>query len=526
MCLIYHSYLAYQPNLFRFRCAALYVFLVVAWNDVGAQTPTASKAPVVYSNTVAVVAIDTAKIELPNSMTQSSHGSVAGFSRGVQSLVDRMQQLSDGHTAYAAVDIPYGTQQALARVVLHKGKHAADFWSKKNFGALRAESDGCLIVTFQENAGFRPGIDAPPSHAETLQLAESRVREFPIRCLIVPPEYFTTTLEQTLPNLPKTLGGLPTQVFTRGLRWAAIGFDPATFRLEGTIQSDSADAAKALEESLPTLLTNSINLLPKHQQSSLKPLARELIENMQMRVHQDQIQFSFPKINDRTGPQLLAASLESIADPAHSAATSDKLRAIQLAILNYESANACFPPSVKYRDKNGKSGLSWRVHILPYFGEVEAELWRQFHLDEPWDSEHNIKLLPKMPKVYQPPTSWLLVNKQEDQVLPTKTAFLAPQGKGTIFGQDEVVRIRDVKDGTSRTLTVVKVDPKRAKLWTAPDDYQFDADDPAAGLAFDATGIAYGVACDGSVHKLKKEWNAETFLRLFQCDDGQPVSFE
>ena len=50
-------------------------------------------------------------------------------------------------------------------------------------------------------------------------------------------------------------------------------------------------------------------------------------------------------------------------------------------------------------DKDGKPLLSWRVLILPY---VEQEdLYKQFHLDEPWDSEHNKKLIEKMPAVYR-----------------------------------------------------------------------------------------------------------------------------
>ena len=44
-------------------------------------------------------------------------------------------------------------------------------------------------------------------------------------------------------------------------------------------------------------------------------------------------------------------------------------------------------------DPNGKPLLSWRVQILPYI--EEQQLYQDFHLDEPWDSEHNIKLLEK-----------------------------------------------------------------------------------------------------------------------------------
>ena len=45
--------------------------------------------------------------------------------------------------------------------------------------------------------------------------------------------------------------------------------------------------------------------------------------------------------------------------------------------------------------------MSWRVAILPFL--EQEQLYKQFHLDEPWDSEHNKKLIPLMPKVYLAP---------------------------------------------------------------------------------------------------------------------------
>src|SRR5205823_10918869 len=49
--------------------------------------------------------------------------------------------------------------------------------------------------------------------------------------------------------------------------------------------------------------------------------------------------------------------------------------------------------------KQGKPLLSWRVHLLPFL--EQDNLYKQFHLDEPWDSEHNKKLIARMPPVYR-----------------------------------------------------------------------------------------------------------------------------
>ena len=45
-----------------------------------------------------------------------------------------------------------------------------------------------------------------------------------------------------------------------------------------------------------------------------------------------------------------------------------------------------------------ESRLSWRVHLLPYLGE--EELYRRFRHAEPWFSDHNSKLIERMPAVY------------------------------------------------------------------------------------------------------------------------------
>ena len=45
-----------------------------------------------------------------------------------------------------------------------------------------------------------------------------------------------------------------------------------------------------------------------------------------------------------------------------------------------------------------RAGLSWRVHLLPSLG-LKA-LHSEFHLDEPWDSEHNKTLISRMPTIF------------------------------------------------------------------------------------------------------------------------------
>ena len=97
----------------------------------------------------------------------------------------------------------------------------------------------------------------------------------------------------------------------------------------------------------------------------------------------------------------------------------NNLKQIALALLNYEAAHKTLPAQAKY-DADGKPLLSWRVGILPYI--EEQQLYQQFHLDEPWDSPNNIKLLDQMPAVFKHPK----MNK------PGTTVYQGVVGKGCV----------------------------------------------------------------------------------------------
>src|SRR5205823_5177427 len=95
---------------------------------------------------------------------------------------------------------------------------------------------------------------------------------------------------------------------------------------------------------------------------------------------------------------------------------------ILIAFHNYNDATGALPAHALY-SKDGKPLLSWRVALLPYVGE-EA-LYKQFKLDEAWDSPHNKRLIDRIPKVYRSP-------KIKDP-RPGLTTYLAPINKAFIF---------------------------------------------------------------------------------------------
>lgn len=85
------------------------------------------------------------------------------------------------------------------------------------------------------------------------------------------------------------------------------------------------------------------------------------------------------------------------ADFAQRQRSIKNLRAIVLALHNYHDTYGKFPSDIT--DKNGKPLLSWRVELLPYL--EQDHFAKQFNRDEPWDSEHNLKLLAQMPDVFR-----------------------------------------------------------------------------------------------------------------------------
>ena len=163
------------------------------------------------------------------------------------------------------------------------------------------------------------------------------------------------------------------------------------------------------------------------------------------------------------------------------------------------------------KQKDVDEGLSWRVELLPYLGH--RNLYEEFHHDEPWDSEHNRKLISKMPQVYQSQAG-----------LPEgKTTFVAPVSDRSVITQETGgIKIARVPDGASQTILFVSADRDHAVTWTRPEDIKFDPDRPLRGLGEQPSFTALFV--DGSVHQIPSTIDAETMRRLVWRNDGQPVS--
>jgi hypothetical protein len=167
-----------------------------------------------------------------------------------------------------------------------------------------------------------------------------------------------------------------------------------------------------------------------------------------------------------TSPEPVLASEMREAAMRMSAVNDMKL--LTIALHNYASDNKeTLPPHALY-NRDGQALLSWRVLILPY---VEEEpLFKEFRLDEPWDSPHNLRLLPRMPKVYAP--AWKTENPKGHS-----TYYQVFVGKGAAFEGREGLRIPgDFPDGISQTILIVEA--ANAVPWTKPADLRYSPEAP------------------------------------------------
>ena len=219
--------------------------------------------------------------------------------------------------------------------------------------------------------------------------------------------------------------------------------------------------------------------------------------------------------------QFVIPALTQARGTAMRSASSNNLRQLALGMLNYESSHHRLPPAVVYGpaeipslnatgdgDAAKDVPRSWRVEILPYI--EQQELYSQYRLDEPWDSEANLKVLAQMPQVFRAP---------EDRG-STNASYFAVTGPETVFDGLEGTKFKEIEDGTSHTLLLVEA--KREIPWTKPEDVKYDPKYAKQELGgWTEPGEFLGALCDGSVQAFF-DLDAEAWRRWVSKADGEP----
>ncbi len=261
----------------------------------------------------------------------------------------------------------------------------------------------------------------------------------------------------------------------------------------------SSDASQELKDAIET-----------YSARLKKALNQQVIWNMKgdRLVVESSILANYQTIGVLTG--LLLPAVQSAREAARRMSSQNNLKQVQLALLNYESAHRGLPGRA-ICDDDGTPLLSWRVAILPYL--EQDRLYREFNLDEPWDSPHNIQLLDQMPAVFRSPRS-----STAERGL---TTYLAPYGEETGW-PNKPFSLASITDGTSMTLSVLETADEFAVPWTKPDDLNVDDMEGMEWIMRSGSNASY---FDGSVRFFPPGLDRQIFEAMISLSGGERIDF-
>lgn len=139
---------------------------------------------------------------------------------------------------------------------------------------------------------------------------------------------------------------------------------------------------------------------------------------------------------------------------------ADTMRSIAQALTQYAESRGHYPPAV-IRDREGRPLYSWRVEILPFLDR--ADLYAQFHPDEPWDTPHNKGLLKECNMFHCP----------SDPTPPEMTSYVAVVGEQAMLDASLPRANDDCADGPGNTLLLVECS-RSGVAWSEPVDVYLD----------------------------------------------------
>ncbi|HUG19620.1 MAG TPA: DUF1559 domain-containing protein, partial [Planctomycetaceae bacterium] len=293
--------------------------------------------------------------------------------------------------------------------------------------------------------------------------------------------------------------------------------------LKVSIFCDGEKGAASVEETLKAMIVLSRNSLSSlrtqmsrqsNEEAAMALKAADMMDEVfdHLKIESNEnVVTATAKIGDGAGEMiaLLVPAVTQARTAAKRSQSMNNMKQIGLAMHNYHEVHGHLPPAVVI-GPDGKTPHSWRVAILPFI--EGAELYQAYRQDEPWDSEHNKKLLEQIPGVYRDPL---------DDGFSTNTSYFVFVGKGTAFESKTGNRFGDFTDGLSNTLMAVET--KKDIPWTKPDDLSFDPDKDVEELGGFYEGGFIALICDGSVRFIPESLDEKILKLLIQRNDGQTI---
>ncbi|WP_144058846.1 DUF1559 domain-containing protein [Rhodopirellula sp. SWK7] len=293
------------------------------------------------------------------------------------------------------------------------------------------------------------------------------------------------------------------------LRIALMGTDEVAAQRIESILIDSIMAARVLaiaEINRNLASTDQSNAMRQATDRYANRMADMITQSLKPKLQADEVAI---ELESEVGIAttgvlvgLLLPAVQAAREAARRMSGSNNLKQVLLAFHNYHAAYRQLPPSA-ITDDDGKPLLSWRVALLPFL--EEQELYQQFHLDEPWDSEHNLPLSKKLPAVYEAPGVSLPPGMTIVQGVVGDDVGMRPLKK-TAF--------RDFLDGLSNSILVVEVNPDAAVVWSKPEDIEIDLNNPMRNLGNAREGGFHVALADGAIRFVTRSTDPELFKKL------------
>jgi hypothetical protein len=212
------------------------------------------------------------------------------------------------------------------------------------------------------------------------------------------------------------------------------------------------------------------------------------------------------------------AAREAAREAGRRASCMNKLKQIDLALLNYQSTYGHFPPAAT-TDGNGKPLMSWRVAILPFMGQ--DALYHQYDPNQPWNSPKNLAVAKQTMNEFRCPSDGDVADGQTSYVMITgkNTIGGVPGSPGTGLGQ--------ITGGLPKTIIVLEVQGLKIP-WAEPRDITLDelvAKLRSGHVSGHPSVFNVGMA-DGSVHPLPLNIDPEKLRRLAEINGQKPLQIE
>ncbi len=311
----------------------------------------------------------------------------------------------------------------------------------------------------------------------------------PFGAMLFPSKDNPLDLAKIFPSL-KRANGKEHEVhgILNGLKLVTLGMYLDPWRIQMVIQTEDKELANDLHKSI----LKAIQSIPDLVQAQVEEVGKDPVFKAlaamvkSVSIMDDKVTIVITDFD----PYFEIAARINEQNQAKAAVASSmmKVKNIANALLAYHKDKGKFPPAVTL-SKEGKPLLSWRVQILPYLGH--NLLYKQFKQNEPWDSEHNKKLIRRIPPSFR---------ETQDDLNKGTTPFQAPVGLATIFPPGGTgTNLIQIINELSNTIMIVKVPEDKSAIWTKPEDWEIDVNLSAKELLKGFTNAIVFACADGEV---------------------------